>query len=41
MSTRSLLRVLGLSFAILVVISRFVVPNLTQAQGGPTVISGK
>jgi hypothetical protein len=41
MSTHSLLRVLGLSLAILIVISRFVVPNLSQAQGGPTVSSGK
>ena len=41
MLTHSLLRVLGLSLAILIVISRFVIPHLSQAQGGPTVISGK
>jgi uncharacterized repeat protein (TIGR01451 family) len=41
MSTRSLLRVLGFSLALLIAISRFVAPHLSQAQGGPTVISGK
>jgi uncharacterized repeat protein (TIGR01451 family) len=41
MSTHSLLRILVLSLAILTIVSRFLVPNLSQAQGGPTVISGK
>lgn len=41
MSTHSVLRILVLSIITLTVISRFLLPHLSQAQGGPTVISGK
>lgn len=41
MSNHSVVRVLVFSLTILIIISRFVVPDFTQAQGAPTVISGK
>lgn len=41
MSTHSVPRILVLSIITLTVISRFLIPHLSQAQGGPTVISGK
>jgi hypothetical protein len=41
MSTHSVPRIIVFSLTALIVISRFLIPHLSQAQGGPTVISGK
>lgn len=41
MSTRSVARVVVLSLFTLIFISRFLIPHLSHAQGGATVISGK
>lgn len=41
MSTHSVPRILVLSLTTLILISRFLIPHLSQAQGGATVIPGK
>lgn len=41
MSTHSVARIFVVSLTTLIIISRFLIPHLSQAQGGATVISGK